>query len=317
MADKVSHQDLIREARREIRARKCPRHIRKDAWGHMIDLLVVIAGYLPECWPSERTLAQKMGKERKSIQRWLDRARDEGLIVTTVRPMEHAWRPGQSYHLVCLSQPLRAAIARRQFQASSDAVSKSSSSKKTQTGSPSGIPLGRAAPGCQENPMTWSKNRSDDPSGDFAGVQAIGKDPDDVGPSLMIPAGRDDAVYLARRFDAKWKRLRDKHPDLSDVRGSDRGAATGYLRKVMLTQVSPEHAEAYMDEFIAAVADGGVVVKEGQFAFERFVHWWGRDPIEDPAIEREARARAQAVSDYVRSLDDTPVPFLDRFPKTS
>src|SRR4029077_8920365 len=108
--EELTRSALIREARREIRAKRCPRHIRKDAWGHVIDLLVCIAGYLPDCWPSERTLAAKLGKHPPNVHRTIVRARAEGLLVTTPRPLEHSWRMGQAYHLVCLSKDLQAAI---------------------------------------------------------------------------------------------------------------------------------------------------------------------------------------------------------------
>jgi len=74
----------------------------------------------------------------------------------------------------------------------------------------------------------------------------------------------------------------------------------------MLTQVSPEHAEAYMDAFVAAAAAGDVIVKEGQFAFERFTHWWGREDVEDPGervAQREISQRMhEAYQDHLRGL---------------
>ena len=151
-----------------------------------------------------------------------------------------------------------------------------------------------------------------DERAEFSGP-AFGENPDAPLPSLIIPAGGDQAVYLARRFDSKWSRLIKRHPDLGEARGSDRGPATGYLRKVMLTQISAEYTEAYMDSFMEAVASGEIVMKEGQFAFERFVHWWGREPLEDPALARQEAEEVQAIRERLRALPDEPKPFLDQF----
>ena len=212
MGDKVTHQALIREARKEIRAIQRPRHIRRDVFGNVINLLCAIAGYLPDCWPSERTLAKKLDREQKSVHRWLCHAREWGLVTTTPRPMEQGFRDGQAYHLVCLSEGLKATITRGQFQRSLDLRSKSSSSKKTQTGSPSEIPPSRAAPGSQETPMAkWN------PEDDFGG-DPIGSDPRAplAEPTVL---STDPAVYLARRFDRKWADVKRSHPALRMVPG--------------------------------------------------------------------------------------------------
>jgi hypothetical protein len=297
----VSHYALIREARREIRALKPGRGIRRDAWFFVRELLLEIAGYLPDCWPSERTLATKLGRKQQAVHRTLDKAREWGLVTTTVRPMEYGWRPAQTYHLVCLSEGLKAALSRQQIQTTDRVVSKSSSSKKTDTGSPSGIPRGQAAPGREGALVAGRKIRSDDPSGDFDGVPVTGA-PDPYDTHVPIePESPDPAIYLARRFDTRWGRMIRAHPELSDVRASSRGAVIGYLRDVMLPQVaSPEHAEAYMDAFIHAAADGDIEFKDGQHAWQRFTGWWGKVPLEDPRIRAEQRAASQSMIEEYR-----------------
>ena len=166
----------------------------------MRELLLAIAGYLPDCWPSERTLGKKLGRPQQSVHRSLCKAREWGLVSTTPRPLEHAWRSGQTYRLVCLSEPLQATIARHHFQTSLRVISKSSSSKKTETALPSGEPHRRAAPGRQEAMMTRR------PPDDDWSSPAIGEDPRAPLPVHEVRPV-DQAVRLARLFDTKWADL--------------------------------------------------------------------------------------------------------------
>jgi hypothetical protein len=281
----VPHAQLIAAARREIRALPCPRGIRKDGWGTVLDLLAAIAGYLPDCWPSERTLAKKLSKHQQAVHRTLNRARELGLVSTTVRPLESS-RDGQSYHLLCLSEGLRAAISRQRIQTTVVVESKISYSVGDQTASPSGDTSLPAAPvDRKDNVVPFNRPPDDDWSS-----PAIGEDPLAPLPATAIKV--DPAVYLARQFDSKWADVKRRHPELRVTRSSSRGAAIGYLRKVMLPEITPEHVEAYMDEFILAAVTGDVQVKEGQFAWERFTAWWGRADVEDPAIHAAAKASA-------------------------
>jgi len=291
----VPHTELIANARREIRALTNP-GIRPDAWRSITALLAAIAGYLPDCWPSERTLAKKLGKHQQAVHRLLVRARELGLVSTTPRPLEKSYRDGQVYHLLCLSTGLRATISRQQIQTTSVVRRASSSSKKMENAPPfrEVLPAGLRPADQKDNVVPFNRPPDDDWSS-----PAIGEDPNGpLPPAATVKV--DPAVYLARRFDGKWADAARRDPALRVSRASSRGAAIGYLRKVMLTQVSPEHAEAYMDAFVEAAAAGDVVVKEGQFAFERFVHWWGREDVEDPAVHAQGKALAQWAVEQVR-----------------
>jgi hypothetical protein len=291
------------EARREIRALRKPREIRKDAWGTVIELLCAIAGYLPDPWPSERTLAAKLGRQQQNVHRTLVRAREWGLVSTTVRPLPGSTRDGQSYHLLCLSEPLRAAIARHHFQTSLDVRSKSYSYGVGQTDSPSGESSRRA----EDGPLTrdakvipmpmnrWNENNEDAPA-IGAPDPRVGPPHDDLGGAATVVRG-DPATYLARRFERKWAAAKRAHRELRVSRGKySMGMMIGYIRNSMLTECSPEHVEAYMDAFIEAAAAGDVIIKPGQFAFERFTAWWGREDVEDPA---ERLAAKQSAADAV------------------
>jgi hypothetical protein len=276
----------------------------------VIELLVAIAGYLPEAWPSERTLARKLGRTQQSVHRTLDRARSEGLVKTTPRPLEHSYRDGQTYTLLCLSLPLQAAIARHHFQTSSDVRSKSSSSKKTSTSSllrrdsslrgsasltqtPEEAKEVLVAKNADGSP--WRENQ-DDPE------QAQGA-PDEryvVPPVRLVPAV-DPAIALSQEFKDLWAAAKRKHRDLLGLtRSANAGMAIGYLRNTMLLEVDPEHVRAYMVAFIDAVVAGDVVVKEGQFAFEKFTAWWGREDVEDPSERRQIQAQASDVIERYR-----------------
>jgi hypothetical protein len=296
----IAHSELIAAARREIRALPCPREVRCDGWRTITDLLAAIAGYLPDCWPSERTLAKKLGKKQQAVHRTLVRARELGLVVTTVRPLESS-RDGQSYHLVCLSEPLRAAISRQRMQTTTVVKSKNSYSVGVQDGPTFGGPSWAAAPPAQTPPEPRSNvvpfNRQRDEDWESP---AFGEDPKGALPATTIKT--DPAVHLARQFDRKWVDAKRTTPALRVSRSSDRGMATGHIRNTMLRDhdLSPEHVEAHMDAFIAACVAGDVIVKEGQFAFEKFSKWWGREDVEDPTERLANKATAQWVLDQVR-----------------
>ena len=122
----------------------------------------------------------------------------------------------------------------------------------------------------------------------------------------------DPAGSLALYFDTQWGKRANHSRQWRGSRASERGKAIGYLKGVMLTQVDPEIAQAYIDAFISAVVSGEVELKEGQLPFERFTGWWGRQPVDDPvetARRKEILARQLALRDeHVRrrqeELDD-------------
>jgi hypothetical protein len=295
----VTHSTLIREARKEIRALPNP-GIRPDAWRSITDLLAAIAGYLPDCWPSERALAKKLSKHHQNVHRLIVRARDLGLISTTPRVLEKSLRDGQEYHLLCLSEGLKAALSRHHFQASSDDRSKNSYSVGVQDGTTFGGP---SLPGCRPADQTPPEPRSNvvpfnRPRDEDWDSPAFGEDPKGALPASEVRV--DPAVYLARQFDRKWADAKRETPALRVIRASSRGMAIGYLRKVMLPEVSSAHVEAYMDAFVDACVSGDVIVKESQFAFERFTAWWGREDVEDPTERMANKAKAQWVLDQVR-----------------
>ena len=128
---------------------------------------------------------------------------------------------------------------------------------------------------------------------------AIGEDPRAPLPVHEVRPV-DQAVRLARHFDERWAELGRKHRELRGIRASSRGPAIGYLRKVMIPDKGVELTEAYIDAFVTAVADGEVGIKDGQFAWERFTAWWGRVPIDDPAIKEADRDYARRAIEAVR-----------------
>lgn len=301
MGDTVTHRELVATARREIRALQCPHGTRRDAWRTVIELLAAIAGYLPDPFPSERTLAKKLGRHQQNVHRTLDRARQLGLVKTVPRPLEKSYRDGQTYLLLCLSEGLRAAIARHHFQTSLDVRRKIFFFEEDHNAPPSSrevLPAGlRPADQTplEDNVVPFNRNTDDDWSS-----PVIGEDPKAPLPATAIRV--DPAVYLARRFDSKWADAKRTTPALRVIRASSRGMAIGYLRKVMLPEISPDHVEAYMDAFVAAAVAGDIVVKESQFAFERFTAWWGREDVEDPAERKETALRASEAIARAREM---------------
>jgi hypothetical protein len=297
----VAHSELIAKARREIRALKRPKQIRRDLWTGMIDILVVIAGYLPDPYPSQRTIAAKLDLHRTTVTRRVLMAERLGLINRTDRPNPGGLMDGTTYHLVCLSEPLKLALSRTHFQDTLCTQTQSSFSEGRQdeaTSSGGGIsrPAAPAVQTPQENVVPFNRNTDDDWSS-----PAIGEDPKGALPATTIKV--DPAVYLARRFDAKWAEARRRAPALRVTRASSRGRAVGNARSMMRDNgLSPEHVEAYMDAFIDACVAGDVFVKEGQFAWERFFGWWGTTDVEDPAERHAAASLAQQMIEQARQI---------------
>ena len=287
MGDTVSHRTLIREARREIRALRRPPTMRSDVWHGVRDLLDALAGYLPEVWPSQRTLARKLQVSQPAVHRRVCAARKAGLIVTTTH--DHpAWRDGLDYRLVCLSEGLKTAISRYGSRYGSESEGRSSPSEKITSLAPSGLVhgSGSALAATQENVAFMSDYR-DDP-------EPIGADPYASLPQRSVRPV-DQGAWLAKLFDECWRTMARSHREWRSVTPSKRGMAVGYIKGVMLEQVDVDIAEAYVRAFAPAVAEGRIEVKEGQIPFERFTAWWGREEIEDPQIASERKAENAAI----------------------
>jgi hypothetical protein len=118
--------------------------------------------------------------------------------------------------------------------------------------------------------------------------EAIGADPSAPLPSHVLK-NPDPAKWLALYFDRRWQGMAQRTREWRGSRPSERGKAIGYLKGVMLTQVDPDIAQAYIDSFIRAARSGEIELKEGQLPFERFTGWWGRQEVVDPVQQEKDR----------------------------
>ncbi len=306
MDDKLA-RTVIRSAKLQVRKLKKPVGVRADQWRGIIALLTAIAEYLPDPYPSQRVLAAKLDVPVGTVQRHVRKAVALGLLATLERPNPGGHRPGTTYRLLYLSPDLKSFLVTRPQIERKD---KSSSSKKTVT-SPalragsSRPAAGRLSKDAPDMPMNRFDPGADDPD------LPIGADKVAPLPARGVKPP-DAAVALARRFDDEWWALVRRDPSLSDIRGSSRGHAIGYLRKIMLEEISEEHALAYMDLFFDAVGTGRLELKPGQFAFERFAHWWGREPVADPALDKKRKAHVADVLDRYRRMTDEDDHLTDR-----
>jgi len=298
----LTHRTLVANARTEIRHLKPPPGMRSGSWHDIQELLRVLAGYLPEVWPSQRTLAAKLGCSQPTVHRRVSAAVDLGLLHLTTRPNQ-GWLDGTVYHLTCLSTGLKADCSRyaSRFTSASEVVL--SLSEKESSPLPSGGAHGSAGPGlAAEHTLEAGVPRhvpDDDPD-------PIGADPHAPLPQHRVKPP-DPGKELALYFDNRWHDRARRSSQWRGTRPSDRGKAIGYLRGVMLTQVDPDIARAHIDAFISAVFSGEVELKEEQLPFERFTGWWGRQAVADPvetARLNEIKARLLADRDeHLRRLD--------------
>lgn len=297
----VPHTELIANARREIRALKRPVGVQRNTWTGVIDILRLIAGYLPEPYPSQRTIAAKLDLHRTTVTRRLALAERLGLIRRTDRPNPGGLMDGTNYHFACFSEGLAAALARTRFQDTNCTQTQNSYSVGVQR---THLPVG--APGVAESAPTEAEviplpNRDDSWDIRHEHVNYDGSRPQDFEATTV--EGADPAVRLAFQFERKWAAAKRAHSALRVSRGKySVGMMIGYIRNSMLTECTPEHVEAYMDAFIEAAASGDVEIKKGQFAFERFTAWWGREDVEDPAERASNRAIAQDAIARARAI---------------
>lgn len=309
VSETVTHRAIIAAARKEIRALKRPEGMQSNIWPLQKDFLLVLAGYLPDVWPSMRTLATKLDCSPMSVHRRVRTAQRFGLIATEVHPGQAMQWDGTKYHLMCLSGPLKASIVRARpvtVPCNGCAIEgRSSSSKKIGVVPPplrGGVTPGAACGGTfdtQEATVPNGYNPDDDYPPD-----AIGEDPD-----TPLPVHRvrqiDQGTWLARYFDERWHAMARRHREWRMTKPSERGAAVKYMKGVMLAQVDFDVAEAYVQAYVNAVGDGVVAPKEGQLPFLHFTGWWGHEEIADPKERAERQAMiASAKADYHRFLEE-------------
>lgn len=307
MDKKLTHRAIISIARKDIKALRQPKGLRGDVWYHVQQLLDCLAGYLPEVWPSERTLAKKLGWHQTSVHRAVSRARALGLLETSVRPVEGARFDGQFYLLVCLSDTTKAALVRARPEHISGSspehslhhkVGTSSSKKYEGRSSPSGgvTPVGGCA--AERDDLLRAAMAGFRGHPDHDEPRPFGAPPESEDPPLRSTTIKGDpALALARLFDDVWREAaaRDKH--LRTLKPSSRPIAIKYLKGVMLRQVDVDVAEAYIRQFPARVLSGAVEIPEGKTPFQAFIGSWGDEQVTDPGEEdrlREINARLDA-----------------------
>lgn len=294
----LSHRSLVASARAEIRKLRKPAGMRSDLWRNTQELLSVLAGYLPEVWPTQRTLAIKLGCSQPAIHRRVSTAMRFGLLSSSTHP-NPGWMDGMQYHLVCLSEGLKADCSRYASRYGSVSQVVPSSSKKEASPPPSskegvhgsaGSGLADEQPREAEVPR-WEPESEPEP---------YGKDPEAPLPVKRVKPV-DPGWALAVYFDERWGARANHSRQWRGSRASDRRKAVGYIKSVMLVQIEPDMVRAYIDAFITAVLAGEIELKDEQLPFERFTGWWGRQPVGDPA--EEARNR-QVLAEMRRRRDE-------------
>lgn len=305
MGDTVSHRAIVATARKEIRALRKPPGMRSDSWLAVRELLTALAGYLPHVWPTQRTLATKLGCSPMAIHRRVSTAAKHGLLVTLVHE-NGAWLDSTEYRLVCLSTALKATIS----------SNGSSNGSVTQVSPPPpeedrvmpllrrsipGAADGGAEPQTQGTVVPFIRPRPDDD--DPRPIGALPEDEEEQRTITVPPV--DQAAYLAKRFDDLWRAMSRRHRQWHMVIPSKRGMAVAYIKGVLLTQADPDVIEGYMVAYVNAVADGVIEPKLGQQPFMHFIGWWGSEEIEDPAVRADRQAMiASAKADYHRYLEE-------------
>jgi len=278
--------------------------MRKETWTRLRRLLLHLAGHLPEVWPSERTLATKLGLHLTQVHRDIVSLRNLGLILSIPHTSPSGWWEGQEYLLTCLSERLEAAIQRaRPVHTTCTQVCTEGSSLEEKNTSfvPSGDSVGAAAAAAEQarteagDEMTRREEEQRRHNEDW-GAPTIGEGPDRNPVSASV-AAHSKADELAALFDTCWRQMARRKREWRTERPSIRTVARAYIRDTMFAQVEPDVAETYIRAFAPAVADGRVTVKEGELPFVTFMRWWGSEEISTTSADDKALA-AWAIERY-------------------
>lgn len=146
----------------------------------------------------------------------------------------------------------------------------------------------------------WQKQDREDREG----PPAFGEDPNPPQPTAVVSS--NPAARLAYRFESLWTSevLKQFPAWRGQYRWGQHGPAIGYIRSQFLTKgYSADHVEAFIEAFVDEILAPGseLAPREGQTAWQLFTAWWGRVPVPDPAIAREAQEiMDQAVSQAAR-----------------
>jgi len=279
-------------ARRQIRALVKPAGVRADVWARVIKLLSCIAGYLPDPWPSERTLAAKLGWHRSLVRRTVTHAKTLGLVTTEPH--------GKGYRYILIgpisgvqtgptsaeSGPMKWAQKKRR---NSYVVPPRSFLPSVRT--PDGGSAAVVIPFPKGSTVPRFDPSQDDPE------TSIGEDPTrPPGASRQVKV--NPASRLAVLFERSWYKMTLKHPKWRMIGPGPRGQIMR-CTTVMAQQVDIDVAEAYIEAFPEMVASGEVELGEDRRGnprspISRFQSWWYTADLDDPREKAARIAKSKA-----------------------
>jgi hypothetical protein len=280
-------------------------------WSKIQALCLAIAGHYPHSKAGQESLSTDLGWSRRTVQRYVGMAVAAGILDVTPNSGMGGWHGHwrtNTYRLWYLHRAPRMAHGPDAMGVAQSDTPKGVSPKgEKEISSPSprrkelAIPKTESLPENSEAVAMVGKWKDDQDNPDnWMREQAIGE-PDEPQPGAVVsisPANR-----LARQFERQWiSKVLKRQPIYRGTRIIDSGPAIGYLKAKMLTHLSADHVQAYVDEFMAVVADGTHEVRDGQSAWQSFTGWWGRVPVEDPATKQAKRDEFYGYLDQYRKM---------------
>ena len=310
----------VKDTKAHIAKLKRPADISKLVWSRIKKLLGAIAEHLPHPYPGMRRLAKRLGCSPSTVSTHVRLAEEAGLLTRTSRG---GCRDGMDYVLTCAVPACSSAHKEESPSGTRPPSSKEDSvvagrvrradfSGRRRNRYPgeccvcgghlfaqAGFLHGRLPvhEGCDTGAMgsKW-KDDPDNPDNWSRGEAEFGERPEAPKVTKLVT---DPAVRLARTFENLWISTALKNHELQGMRVIDIGPAVGYLRKKMLTHMSPEHIEAYIEAFVEDTKNGEVAFKEGQSAWARFTGWWGTTEVPDPSIRKAQADERRRVKEMI------------------
>lgn len=92
-------QSNIRAAQSKIAGTPAPEGVKQERWRNIQGLLIALAEFLPDPYPTQMTLAKRMRVDLRSVKRRVAWAVEAGVLRVSLMPSPQGWRPHNRYEI--------------------------------------------------------------------------------------------------------------------------------------------------------------------------------------------------------------------------
>lgn len=277
------------QAYARIRAMERPEGMSQRQWAGVRQFLYAIARHYPRAYPGQELLAEEMGVDVSTIQRYVRLARHHGLLTVLPNAGIKTRRGITKTNQYLINDPsLRGvkdpSLRGPKYQDSLTGTLTSQNKAPTVQKPTVSTPTMRG--GCAAAEESVKKKPSQEEINAVYGTRVIKRVP--------RSQDRDPARRLAGYFKEQWDILCEDRPRLREGRDVDSiKEATGYIRSTFLRPAegrvyTEEEVRGFIDDFMTSIRRG-TLIKPGQSAWKKFTGAWGRRTVarHDPAASRK------------------------------